>query len=151
MSVNFGGVGFLGYTYKSTKKSWHGSDPPPPFLVMPGFSMLLLTQSLPKWQNGAMCYFWGKFSLVAGEWYILLENYHYIGWVTPPPQVIHLLFFAPVCLFDNFLKFLLCRMLHDNNNEITTGIFFWEFQIFRLNFPGLKLAACQRGTESPFA
>ena len=24
-------VGFLGYTYKSTKKSWHGSDPPPPF------------------------------------------------------------------------------------------------------------------------
>ena len=24
-------VGFLGYTYKSTKKSWHGSDPPPLF------------------------------------------------------------------------------------------------------------------------
>ena len=24
-------VGFLGYTYKSTKKSWHGSDPPPFF------------------------------------------------------------------------------------------------------------------------
>ena len=32
-------VGFLGYFYKSTKKSWQGSDPPPPFLAMPRFSL----------------------------------------------------------------------------------------------------------------
>ena len=33
-------VGFLGYTYKSTKNSWHGSAPPP-FLAMPRFSRRL--------------------------------------------------------------------------------------------------------------
>ena len=44
-------VGFLGYTYKSTKKSWHGSDPPP-FLAMPGFSLLLLLQPLPYLRTG---------------------------------------------------------------------------------------------------
>ena len=37
----------MGYFYKFTKKSWHGSDPPP-FLAMPRFSRRLFHQPPPK-------------------------------------------------------------------------------------------------------
>ena len=94
-------VGFLGYFYKSTKKSWHGSDPTP-FLAMPRFSWRLVRPPLPfnpplppntkfvkqgvKGIIHAVCLMhdYAKLESVPKYWTIILDNYWKYFLPVPP-------------------------------------------------------------------
>ena len=125
-------VGFWGYTYKSTKNSWHGSHPPSPFW----FSRRLLRHSLPKgdWcQKRFMCctkYIFIKkkkrqftYCPHAGHWNEML-NWSTVNWEECPniPQ------------FHRFQKHPKTKLLFHNIFRIKLVSYHWQVlhQLFKV-------------------